>query len=190
MLQLPELHARYATARYAVIELELLAVAWAITNTNCKLSYPTLYFAVITDHHPLIPILNSHQLDEIEDPRLQHLKTRVMAYNFTAEWVKDTLNNAPDMLSWNPISDPQQQEMLAERDMNNNPEISPTEIRLAAINGQESIRIQQLREYAKHDQEYQLTTATKSHRPRLPRPPPPVTRRVQKILEHKTPTHN
>ena len=72
-------------SRYAVIELELLAVAWAITNTNCKLSYPTLYFAVITDHHPLIPILNSHQLDEIEDPRLQHLETRVMAYNFTAE---------------------------------------------------------------------------------------------------------
>ena len=32
------------------------------------------HFRVITDHHPLIPILNSHRLDEIENPQLQRLK--------------------------------------------------------------------------------------------------------------------
>ena len=31
-------------------------------------------FIIITDHQPLVPILNTHHLDEIEDPRLQHLK--------------------------------------------------------------------------------------------------------------------
>ena len=86
------------------------------------------------DHHPLIPILNNHRLDEIENPRLQCLKTRIMAYNFTAEWVKGTLNNALDVLSRNPVSDPLQHEMLAERDVNT-PESSPTEIRLATISG-------------------------------------------------------
>ena len=29
---------------------------------------------VITDHHPLVSILNHHRLDEIENPRLQRLK--------------------------------------------------------------------------------------------------------------------
>ena len=82
----------------SVIELELLAVAWAIMK--CKLFLAGLpHFTVITDHHPLIPILNSHRLDEIENPRIQRLKARIMAYNFTAEWVKGTLNNAPDSLS-------------------------------------------------------------------------------------------
>ena len=138
----------------SVIELELLAVAWAIMK--CKLFLAGLpHFTVITDHHPLIPILNSHRLDEIENPRIQRLKARIMAYNFTAEWVKGTLNNAPDSLSWNPILDPLQHEMLAERDMCNNPESSLVEIRLVVNNGQENIRIQKLREHAKNNQEYQ-----------------------------------
>ena len=78
-----------------------------------------------------------------------------MAYNFTTEWVKDTLNNAPDALSWNPVSDPLQHVMLAEQDTNNNPEVSIAEIRAVATNGQESIQIQELRKQAKNDQEYQ-----------------------------------
>ena len=59
----------------------------------------------ITDHHPLIPILNSHRLDDIENPRLQRL-----AYNFIAEWLKGKENDAPDALSRNPILDPQLQD--------------------------------------------------------------------------------
>ena len=113
------------------------------------------HFTITTDHHPLIPILNSHRLDETENPRLQHLKTQIMAYNFTTEWVKGTLNNVPDALSRNPVSDPLQHEMLAKQDTNNNPEISIAEIRAVATNGQESIRIQELRKQAQNDQEYQ-----------------------------------
>ena len=57
-------------SRYAVIELECLAVAWAIQK--CHLFLASLsHFTVITNHNPLIPILNSHRLDEIENPRLQ-----------------------------------------------------------------------------------------------------------------------
>ena len=47
-----------AESRYATIELELLAVAWAITK--CKMFLAGLqHFSVVTDHNPLIPILNS-----------------------------------------------------------------------------------------------------------------------------------
>ena len=72
-----------AESRYAIIELELLAVSWAIIKCNLFLA-GLPHFTLITDHHPLIPILNSHRPDEIENPRLQRLKTKIMGYNFTA----------------------------------------------------------------------------------------------------------
>ena len=94
-----------AESRYAIIELELLAVSWAITK--CKLFLAGLpQFMIVTDHHPFILILNNHQLDDIENPHLQRLKSSVMAYNFIAQWVKGIQNNAPDALSRNPVSNP------------------------------------------------------------------------------------
>ena len=78
-----------------------------------------------------------------------------MAYNFTAEWIKGTLNNALDALSWNPVSDPLPQEMLAEYDTNNNPASTIAEIRAVANHGQESVRIQELQKQAKVDHTYQ-----------------------------------
>ncbi len=71
-------------SRYAIIELELLAVVWAIHK--CQAGLP--YITVFTNYHPLISILNYHRLDEIENPWLLRLKTRIMAYSFTVEWVK------------------------------------------------------------------------------------------------------
>ena len=37
-----------------------------------------------------------------------------MGYSFTAEWVKGARNNAPDALSRSPVSDPEQEDLLAE----------------------------------------------------------------------------
>ena len=77
-----------AKSRYAVIELEMLAVTWAMMK--CKIFLAGLQtFQVITDHNPLIPILNSHRLDEIENPRLQRLRHRLMAYNFNEFGAKE-----------------------------------------------------------------------------------------------------
>ena len=60
-------------SRYAIIELEMLAVAWGIAK--CRLFLAGIpHFQLVTDHHPLVPILNCHRLDEIENPRLQRLK--------------------------------------------------------------------------------------------------------------------
>ena len=58
--------------RYAVIELEMLGVAWAARKCRDFL-IGLQHFTVVTDHNPLVPILNSHRLDEIENPRLQRL---------------------------------------------------------------------------------------------------------------------
>ena len=74
------------------------------------------HFQVITDNNPLIPILNHHRLDEIENPRLQRLKIKLMTYNFTTEWVKGTKNDAPDALSRNLVTDPSPEDSLAELD--------------------------------------------------------------------------
>jgi len=51
-----------------------------------------------------------------------------MAYNFTAKWLKGSLNNTPDALSRNPVSDLQPHEMLAKQGLNNNQEVTIAEI--------------------------------------------------------------
>ena len=141
-------------SRYAIIELELLAVSWAITK--CKLFLAGLpHFMVVTDHHPLIPILNNHRLDEIENPCLQRLKSSIMAYNFTTQWVKGTQNNAPDALSRNPVSNPFPHDLMAESDPHNNPEPSISEIRAMCTGHLNSLRLENLRKHADSDQEYQ-----------------------------------
>ena len=95
-------------------------------------------------------ILNSYRLDEIENSRLQRLKSKIMAYNFSAIWVKGgTLNHAPDALSRNPASDPQTSDLLAENTT------TCAEIRALTTSTQESLRLTDLRQRADEDHEYQ-----------------------------------
>ena len=54
-----------AESRYAVIELELLAVAWAVMKCNMFL-HDLQNFQVFIDYSLLVPILNNHRLDEID----------------------------------------------------------------------------------------------------------------------------
>ena len=91
------------------------------------------HFYVSTDHNPLISILNSRRLDEVENPRLQRLKVHLMGYNFTAQWTKDSNNSAPDALSCYPVSDHNTEDTLAEYDNQCNPEVSTVEIRAITV---------------------------------------------------------
>lgn len=55
--------------RYATIKLELVAVVWAISKCRYYLlGLP--HFTIVTDHRPLVPILNSHTFIAIDNPRL------------------------------------------------------------------------------------------------------------------------
>ena len=99
-----------AETRYATIELEALAVCWALQK--CRLfvcGLPSV--ETLTDHRPLVPILNGKTLDEIENPRLQRLKLRMSEFgNFTASWVPGPQRSAVDALSRNPIDHPNEGE--------------------------------------------------------------------------------
>lgn len=91
--------------RYATIELELLAAVWAMSKCRHYLA-GLHHFTLITDHRPLIPILNSYTLDAVENPRLQRLKEKVSPYVFTAQWRAGKNLSIPDALSRAPVSHP------------------------------------------------------------------------------------
>jgi len=94
-----------AESRYATIELELLAAVWAMSK--CKFYLLGLQsFTLITDHRPLVPILNSYTLDAVENPRLQRLKEKISPYIFTAVWRAGKDLHIPDALSRAPVSHP------------------------------------------------------------------------------------
>ncbi|XP_076052797.1 uncharacterized protein LOC143032211 [Oratosquilla oratoria] len=59
-----------------------------------------------TDHHPLIPILNSYTLDAVDYPRLQRFKERLSLFVFTAKWCAGKQLCIPDALSRAPVSCP------------------------------------------------------------------------------------
>lgn len=100
-------------SRYAMIELELLAVVWA--TQKCRLFLEGLpQFEIITDHKPLIPILNHYQLDQIENPRIQRLRAKLDRYAYTARWVKGKDNADADALSRAPVDNPSKQDELGE----------------------------------------------------------------------------
>jgi len=157
-----------AESRYAVIELEMLAVSWAIWKCNMFLA-GLPYFEILTDHNPLIPILNSHRLDEIQNPRLQRMCMKVMSFNFKAIWRKGATNQAPDALSRSPVNVPTQHELLAE----GTDELTSAEIRTLHQGGLESSRMQELRKCANTDKAYQqlkhyVTSGFPDHRHMMP----------------------
>ena len=135
------------------------------------------------NHHPLIPILISHHLDEIENPRLQRMKTRIMAFNFTTEWVKGALNNAPDALSRYPVADPQTHEMLAKatslRPQQPRSEPLPAKMKRAPVSSSYANMLCK----TQNTSSYNLTL----HRQWFPRSPTPIAGPVQTILEHQKP---
>ena len=161
-------------SRYATIELEMLAVCWAVIKCNLFLA-GLQHFSVITDHNPLIAIINNRCLDEIENPHLQRLKTKLMAYNFTAEWVKSKKNDTPDALSRNPLLDPEKADTLSEIDSNGHPEMILTKIRSLHGGTTESLRLQDIRKHAEEDLEYQqlrnfIVHGFPAHQSQLPEP--------------------
>ena len=153
-----------AETRYAVIELECLAVTWAIKKCHIFLAGID-HFTVITDHNPLIPILNTHRLDEIENPRLQRLRTRIMAYRFTTQWEKGSQHEAADALSRFPHSAPNSNDELAEQDMDageTTQAMSFAQIRSSTQHDpdHENLHLQELRQHAQRDTEYQALKET------------------------------
>jgi hypothetical protein len=77
-----------AETRYAMTELEMLAIAWACKKCSMFIEGLTkAQFMIWTDHQPLVQILMSYSLPQIENRRLQRLRMKVDHLQFTVQWV-------------------------------------------------------------------------------------------------------
>ena len=103
-------------SRYAVIELEMAAIAWAVKKCGTYLK-GLPHFDLVLDHRPLIPILNSKLLGEIENLRLQRMREKLAQYSFTASWQKGSTHCVPDALSRAPVQDPVEEDAAASGDI-------------------------------------------------------------------------
>ena len=100
-------HSRFLTpaeSKYAPIEGEALAVAWALEKSRLfLLGSPT--FTVIVDHQPLLKILGDKSLSEISNPRLLHFKEKILPYSFNIQYIKG-INNHANVFSRYPVEQP------------------------------------------------------------------------------------
>jgi hypothetical protein len=95
-----------AETRYAVCELEALAIQWAIHR--CRLYLLGIMFKVVTDHKPLTGIFKGSNLDAVDNPRLQRILQKVAGYTFYVEWVPGKTHQIADALSRAPVFDPEE----------------------------------------------------------------------------------
>lgn len=94
-----------AETKYAMVELECLAILWAVKK--CRIFLAGLpKFTVVTDHRPLVPILNKFTLDMVENARILKYKMALSLYQFNVVWRKGADHCIPDALSRAPVRDP------------------------------------------------------------------------------------
>lgn len=92
---------RSAEQRYAPVEGEALAVAWALEDTKFfTLGCDDLI--VCTDHKPLVKIFGDRSLDEITNTRIFRLKQRTLSWRFRVVHVPGKLIPASDAFSRHP----------------------------------------------------------------------------------------
>ena len=72
--------------RYSTVEIEVMAVKWAIEDNDCYLRGIRLC-TVLTDHRPLVGLFAKH-LQEITSPWLRRFCEALMPYNLKIEWVQ------------------------------------------------------------------------------------------------------
>jgi hypothetical protein len=104
-----------AESRYSVTESELTAVVSAIKKLRLYLRGKK--FTLITDHKPLVPILNHKGLDEIESPRIVRLKEKLSGFKFNTEWRQGVKHTVADVFSRYPVSTPTCEDQEGEKDI-------------------------------------------------------------------------
>ena len=88
-------------SRYAVCELEGLAILYAITKCRHYLLGMD-HFTVVTDHKPLKGVF-AKDLSDIENARLRKYREKLTGYNFSLSWREGKTNEIADALSRAPV---------------------------------------------------------------------------------------
>ena len=73
-----------AERRYAMIELECLAAAWGMLKGRQFLE-GLPQFTLITDHKPLVPILNEYSLDKLDNPHILRMRLKMQRIQLIRE---------------------------------------------------------------------------------------------------------
>ena len=93
-----------AETRYAVCELEGLAISYAVTKCRHYL-LGMQQFTVVTDHKPLKGVFTK-DIPDIQNARLRKYRENLQEYNFQIEWREGKLNEIADALSRAPVFPP------------------------------------------------------------------------------------
>ena len=89
-----------AQRNYAMVELEALAIQWAIQKCHYYL-FGMKHFNVVTDHKPLVSVFQQ-PLQELRNQRLARFREKLVDFNFSVSWsagkdhmIADALSRAP-----------------------------------------------------------------------------------------------
>jgi hypothetical protein len=93
-----------AESRYATLELEALAIKWAIASCKHYLMGGPV-FTVVTNHKPLVPMFKKG-LGDVENARVLRYREQLTQYSFEVVWVPGKTHEIADALSRAPIFDP------------------------------------------------------------------------------------
>jgi hypothetical protein len=130
--------------RYATIELECLAIMWAIQKCRLYLLGTPKPFHVVTDHKPLIGILQKKDLGDVGNARVQRLMEKVSEYNYSISWTPGKGHTIADALSRAPVFSPKGEDIIIN---------SVTHTSFADISDDQ---LRKLANIAQFDNEYQL----------------------------------
>ena len=132
-----------AERNYAVVELELLAIVWAIRK--CRMYLANRKFRIVSDHRPLTGLVSKTSLDYLDNRRLVNFMDKISGYDFEMVWVPGKSHCFADALSRNPV-DPPEDETSALSNM-----VLAVTTRRQAFD----TRLRELSEYAVADPVYQ-----------------------------------
>ena len=143
-----------AETRYAPIELELQAIVYA--TKKCHNFLAGTKFNLFTDHRPLVSICNKRRLDNINNSRILRSLLKLMDYNFTVNYIPGPQNKVADSFSRNPVDNPDETDQQ-------HVDSQAFFLRICRLSQAEmadcSFRLEQLKEIADNDVEYQLLKA-------------------------------
>ncbi len=99
-----------AETNYAIIELECLAIVWAIQK--CRIYLARWDFIVYSDHKPLKQIFETKSLDYVEGSWIHRLVQKVSSYTFQFNYMPGKDHMIADALLRAPVFKPDSREVV------------------------------------------------------------------------------